>query len=45
MGYFCRNDILHYTIGPHDIIIDGVGCIKLSPMELSDFVFEYAINN
>ena len=43
MGSFTRNDLLHYTLNPHDIVLNGEGNVKIVPMEMSQFGFDYSV--
>ena len=41
LSYFNKNDILHYTLNPNDIIIDEEGVCKVMSNILSKNVFDF----
>lgn len=41
LSYFNKNEILHYTLGPEDIIIDEEGICKVVSSTLSSNLFDF----
>jgi hypothetical protein len=41
MSHFSRNEIVHYTLNPSDIIIDGEGVCKVVSSVISEYLFDH----
>ncbi len=41
LSYFNKNEILHYTLSPEDIIIDEGGICKVMSGSLSKYLFDF----
>lgn len=41
MSYFTKNEIVHFTLHPKDIVLTNEGQVKILASELSEFGFDY----
>jgi len=45
MAHLTKNEILHYTLSLQDLILTDQGSIKILPLELSEYMFDYNVNS